>query len=66
MRAFACSHCGQLLFFENSHCLRCGTAVGMVPELLALTALDPAPRASEEGVVDPQAGYTRPILKYAT
>ena len=31
MRAFACSHCGQLLFFENSHCLRCGTALGFLP-----------------------------------
>ena len=40
MRAFACNLCGQLLFFENSHCLRCGTSVGLVPELLALQALD--------------------------
>ncbi|MDB4988276.1 MAG: hypothetical protein JWN04_3454 [Myxococcaceae bacterium] len=41
MRAFACSHCGQLLFFENSHCLRCGTALGFVPERLALSAIEP-------------------------
>jgi len=41
MRAFACSHCGQLLFFENSHCLRCGTALGFAPELLELSAVEP-------------------------
>ena len=46
MRAFACNLCGQLLFFENSHCLRCGTSVGLVPELLALQALEPYPRTS--------------------
>lgn len=41
MRAFACDHCGQLLFFENSHCLRCGTALGLLPERLMLQSLEP-------------------------
>jgi hypothetical protein len=41
MRAFACDHCGQLLFFENSHCLRCETALGLQPERLTLQSLDP-------------------------
>jgi hypothetical protein len=41
MRSFACSHCGQLLFFENSHCLRCGTALGFAPEQLELGAMEP-------------------------
>lgn len=40
MRSFACFHCGQLLFFENSHCLRCGAALGFVPSRLALCAID--------------------------
>ncbi len=44
MRAFACSHCGQLLFFENSRCLRCGTALGFIPERLELRTLDPSSR----------------------
>ncbi|HEY6877612.1 MAG TPA: putative zinc-binding metallopeptidase [Polyangiales bacterium] len=44
MRAFACSHCGQLLFFENSHCLRCGAALGFVPELLELKSIEPVAR----------------------
>jgi hypothetical protein len=41
MRAFACDHCGQLLFFENSHCLRCGTPLGFAPEELTLRTLEP-------------------------
>jgi len=41
MRAFACDHCGQLLCFENSHCLRCQTPLGFAHEQLALRALEP-------------------------
>jgi hypothetical protein len=29
MRAFTCGVCGQLVFFENSACLRCGTRLGL-------------------------------------
>jgi hypothetical protein len=29
MRAFTCGVCGQLVFFENSACLRCGTKLGV-------------------------------------
>ncbi len=34
MRAFVCDHCGLLLFFENSLCLRCGMPQGFVPSRL--------------------------------
>lgn len=40
MRSFACAKCGQLLFFENSHCLRCGAMLGFIPELLALHVVE--------------------------
>ncbi|MET0384511.1 MAG: putative zinc-binding metallopeptidase [Polyangiales bacterium] len=40
MRSFACTHCGQLLFFENSHCLRCGAGLGFVPERLSLCVIE--------------------------
>ena len=42
MRAFSCGHCGQLLFFENSRCLRCGTEQGFSPGRLDLVALPAA------------------------
>ena len=28
MRSFACATCGQLVFFENTACLRCGSELG--------------------------------------
>lgn len=39
MRAFACENCGQLLFFENTLCLRCATPAGFVPSRLELVSL---------------------------
>lgn len=40
MRAFPCAVCGNLLFFENTTCLRCGSPVGYVPELRTMLPLD--------------------------
>ncbi|MEY4580452.1 MAG: hypothetical protein RL701_5155 [Pseudomonadota bacterium] len=40
MRSFACVQCGQLLFFENSHCLRCGAELGFVPQHIALCTIE--------------------------
>jgi len=42
MRNFQCT-CGNTLYFENSACLNCGRLLGFIPELLRLSALDPAP-----------------------
>lgn len=44
MRIFSCQNCGQLLHFENSICMRCGSSLGLIPETLELTAL-----VNEEG-----------------
>ncbi|HEY5199259.1 MAG TPA: putative zinc-binding metallopeptidase [Solirubrobacteraceae bacterium] len=40
MRAFACGHCGQLVFFENSLCLRCSTPLGFAPWRVDLVTRD--------------------------
>lgn len=40
MRAFTCDTCGQLLFFENSRCLRCSSRLGFVPSKLDIVVLD--------------------------
>lgn len=42
MRTFHCEHCGNAVFFENSRCTQCGSALGVVPDLLRVTALAPA------------------------
>lgn len=39
MQLFKCSHCEQVLYFENTACLRCGKTLGFLPETLTLEAL---------------------------
>ena len=39
MQPFWCSVCNQLLFFENSVCLHCGSELGFDPQRLALVTL---------------------------
>ena len=42
MRLFTCQHCGQMLYFENTRCERCGRALGFLAEdEQNLHALDP-------------------------
>jgi hypothetical protein len=41
MRLFKCQHCGQVLYFENTACERCGHALGYLPERSILSALEP-------------------------
>jgi hypothetical protein len=54
MRSFSCTSCGQLVFFENSRCLRCRSALGFAPEGMALLALAPDP--GDPGVLVPAGG----------
>ena len=39
MKLFECQHCGQLLFFENTLCERCGRVLGYLAEQTMLSAL---------------------------
>lgn len=41
MRLFKCQVCSQLLYFENSLCMRCGHVLGYDPSKNALLALEP-------------------------
>jgi hypothetical protein len=40
VRSFACGHCGGLVFFENTVCLRCSTPLRFDSEQLSLVALE--------------------------
>ena len=53
MRAFHCHTCDQMVFFENSVCLRCGAGLGVVPELLDLVTLAPPEEDGAMGLVEP-------------
>ncbi|HEX6224516.1 MAG TPA: putative zinc-binding peptidase [Chryseolinea sp.] len=39
MKLFKCQHCGQLLYFENTYCERCGHVLGFWPETMELLTL---------------------------
>ncbi|GAB3592909.1 zinc-binding metallopeptidase family protein [Acetobacter peroxydans] len=43
MKKFFCQSCGQLLFFENTACERCGATLGFVQETARPSALRPGP-----------------------
>jgi hypothetical protein len=40
VRSFACGHCGSLVFFENTICLRCSTPLRFDSDRLSLVAMD--------------------------
>jgi hypothetical protein len=42
MRLFKCQACGQVLFFENTRCEKCGRQVGYLPQANLLVAVEPA------------------------
>ncbi len=42
MRLFECQTCGQVLFFENQHCARCGSRLGFVANEGILSAMEEA------------------------
>ena len=41
MKTFHCDDCGNLVFFENVNCLKCGHALGFLPSGQELSALEP-------------------------
>jgi len=55
VRSFACDVCGRLVFFENSACVHCGSALAFSRELERVVALDGSgrflgPRATSQRV----------------
>ncbi|HWC60381.1 MAG TPA: putative zinc-binding peptidase [Verrucomicrobiae bacterium] len=40
MKIFYCDHCGNLVFFENVRCVKCGYALGFLPDAQDLSALE--------------------------
>ncbi len=41
MKLFTCQACGQVLYFENTRCERCGRRLGFLPATTTLAALEP-------------------------
>jgi hypothetical protein len=53
MQAFRCRVCDHLVFFDNSVCLTCGSALGFRPDRIDMATLDPATAdGSTDGTID--------------
>ncbi len=46
MKAFHCDTCGSLVFFENVRCVKCERALGFLPDVIDLSALESAESGS--------------------
>jgi len=56
MRAFHCDHCSSLVFFENVRCVRCGRALGFLPDANDLSTLEPVDAGSWRALTPAAAG----------
>ena len=57
MKLFECQNCGQLIYFENTQCERCGFPLGFLPDVAILTAL----KANGSGGYTPLAAPSRSV-----
>jgi hypothetical protein len=58
MKLFECQNCGQLIYFENVQCERCGLPLGFLPDTSVMTALD----SNGDGTWTPHADRSRRVL----
>lgn len=68
MKVFHCDHCDALVFFENVRCVSCGHALGFLPDVRAIGALeqteDGAWVPAVEGRSEPNARRYRLCANY--
>jgi hypothetical protein len=50
MKKFVCGSCGNDIYFENTTCLRCNSAIGFNPATMTMITLQPAGDATYIGV----------------
>ena len=56
MKTFHCDHCGALVFFENVTCLTCGHALGFLPDIMDLAALEQVQQDQWQSLAAESAG----------
>lgn len=56
MRLFQCQSCAQVLYFENSACMKCGHMLGYLPDIGQMSAVEPE-GAQWLALANPDARY---------
>ena len=56
MKTFHCDGCGNLVFFENVNCVKCGHALGFLPSRQELSALEPQDGGTWRALARDQTG----------
>src|SRR5262245_16184702 len=64
MKNFACSKCGNKVYFENVMCVRCGDVLGFDPDALSIVALEAAP--AKMGLFRKIKGDNGGLLRYCS
>ena len=57
MKTFHCTHCQNLIFFENVRCLSCGHALAFLPDLGIMAALSEGPDGLWRAQIEKIRGY---------
>jgi hypothetical protein len=58
MRLYTCKSCGQLIYFENTSCTRCGAALGFIADRLEMQSFT----ATADGMLQINGGETESTL----
>lgn len=58
MKIFQCQSCGQFVFFENTHCMLCGSTLGFLPDITTLSVVQSSGENIWQATV-PQAANKR-------
>ncbi len=64
MKNFACSKCGNKVYFENVMCVSCGHVLGFDPDALSIVALEAAP--AKAGLFRKVKGGNGGLLRYCS
>jgi hypothetical protein len=57
MKLFNCQSCGQLVYFENTICEKCGHRLGFLPAISTMSALEPVEPALWQALAAPDHRY---------
>lgn len=56
MKTFNCDACGALVFFQNIQCVQCGHALGFLPDIMDMAALEAKPDQRWQSLAPASAG----------